>query len=132
MSAPESDRRVIEHRLVAAHLHAAVERHRRWCRDNGTRVPPGLLALVDIVSGGQEPSSSPPDLHPGEDAGVPLAVDYQEAGRLLGGISVSSVYRMVRDGKLQAIRVGTAKRIPRTELERFVDEQLPRRDGPAR
>ena len=108
---------------VAAHLSAAVERHRRWCRDNGHSVPPELLDLVVIVSGGQAPSESAGDLDAGEDGGVAIALDYAEAGRLIG-VSASTVYRLVRDGKLHAVSVGAAKRIPRSELERFVDEQL--------
>ncbi len=95
-------------------------------------MPPGLLSLVAIVSGSQEPSKSPTGLDPGDDAGVPLAYDYTEAGRLLG-VSPSSVYRLVRDGKLRAVTVGAARRIPRSELERFVDDQLAStvRGGPA-
>ncbi len=87
-------------------------------------VPPGLLTLVAVVTGGQEPSESPADLGPGDDAGVPLAVDYSEAGRLLGGVSVSSIYRLVKAGRLQSVRVGAARRIPRSELQRFVDGQV--------
>lgn len=88
--------------LVAAHLVAAVERHRRWCRDNGVPVPPELPTLASIVSGGQESSKSLGALDPGDDGGVTIAVDYAEAGRLIG-VSSSTVYRLVRDGKLHAI-----------------------------
>ncbi len=109
---------------MAAHLHAAVERHRRWCRDNGITVPSSLLTLVDIVTIGQEPSECPSELNLGDDGGVALAVDYQEAGRLLGGSSVSTVYRLVKSGRLRAVTVGTAKRVPRSELERFIRDQL--------
>ena len=108
---------------VAAHLAVAVERHRRWCRDNGEPVPADLFALVAIVTGSQQPSKSLADIDPGDDAGVPLAVDYSEAGRLLG-VSPSSIYRLVRDGKLRAVTVGAAKRVPRAELERYIADQL--------
>jgi excisionase family DNA binding protein len=106
---------------VVAHLERAVEMHRRWCRDQRIRVPAELDALLEVLRSCQEPSSAPPRLGPGDDAGVPLAYPYDEAGRLLA-VSSSTITRMVADGRLRAVTIGRARRIPRTELERLLEE----------
>ncbi len=58
-----------------------------------------------------------------DDAGMPLAYDYGQAGRLLG-VSASTITRMVDDGRLRAIAIGRNKRVPLSEIQDFVQEQL--------
>ena len=113
--------------LVAAHLERAVENWRRWCRDQGIAVPAELFQLVAIVSNGPEHSDLGDSVDLGDDAGVPIAVTYSEAARLLM-VSPSTINRLVRDERLATVAAGRARRIPRTELERFVAEQM---KGPA-
>lgn len=61
------------------------------------------------------------------DAGLPLdcigtlAVDYETAGRLLGGFSIRTVRQLVADRKLVAFRVGSSPRIELTELLDFIE-----------
>lgn len=38
-----------------------------------------------------------------------------------------TVYRLLEEGKLRAVRVRAALRIPRAELEKFIADQLPQR-----
>ena len=108
---------------VAAHLARALEQHRRWARDNGYQVPAELAALLAIVSGGQGRTSPLPGSDASDDAGVPIAYDYDESGRLLK-CSARTIRRLVESGQLRSITVGSAPRIPRSELERFVADQL--------
>lgn len=53
----------------------------------------------------------------------PLAVNYVEAGRLLGVCS-RVVWQLVKDHKLQATRIGRSVRIPISELEAFIARQV--------
>jgi excisionase family DNA binding protein len=48
-----------------------------------------------------------------------LAVTYREAAESLG-VCERVVWQLVKDGKLQAVRIGRSVRIPVKELERFV------------
>lgn len=109
--------------LWSAHLAHAVERHRRHCRDNGIAVPVELFALVELLSGHQELPEPWPLPRPGDDAGVPMAVDFTEAGRLLS-VSTSTVRRLVKAGDLAAVDIGQrGRRIARAELVRYLDEK---------
>jgi len=116
---------------VAAHLARALEQHRRWARDNGETVPAELGVLLRIVSGGQERTTSLPGSDAADDAGVPIAHDYDEAGRLLK-CSARTIRRLVDAGQLRSITVGSAPRIPRSELERFVADQLDHPEEPTK
>ena len=49
-----------------------------------------------------------------------LAYPFEEAGRLLG-VSESTIRRLVEQGTLKAIRVGSQPRVPRTELYRLLE-----------
>lgn len=98
--------------------------HRRWCRDNGYQWPEEFDQLLAIVAGGgQGVTGSDDELDLSEDAGVPLAYDYDETGRLLR-CSERTVRRLVKAGQLRSILVGSSPRIPRSEIERFVADQL--------
>lgn len=88
-------------------------------------MPPDLLLLVRVVTGPQEQSKRDPRLQLPDDEGVPVVVDYSEAARLLS-VSASTVARMVKAGQLRTVTFGAAKRIPRSEIERVVDEQMAR------
>jgi excisionase family DNA binding protein len=108
---------------VAAHLHRAIEAHRRWCRDQAIPVPPELDQLLSLVSGGQGLTEPPPVLRSGDDPGMPLALTFDDAGRLLE-VSARTIKRLVDAGKIRSISVGHAPRIPREEIERFIADQL--------
>ncbi|MFT5328412.1 MAG: excisionase family DNA binding protein [Planctomycetaceae bacterium] len=57
---------------------------------------------------------------PRVDQGQPkMAVSYQGASKALD-VCERSVWQLVKDGKLKAIRIGRSVRIPVSELERFV------------
>lgn len=58
---------------------------------------------------------------PRNDRGNKLAVTYREAADSIG-VCERTVWGLVRDGKLRAIQIGRAVRIPVAELERFVSE----------
>jgi excisionase family DNA binding protein len=113
---------------AARHLAVAVEHHCRWARDNGITVPADLLDLVRIVSGGQDVTNEPDDLDLSDDAGMSLAVDYRNAGRLLGGVSARTVRRLVDDGELRSVPVGARRVIPRTELVAYLERWLAEKD----
>lgn len=51
-----------------------------------------------------------------------LAVKYREAGKALD-VCERTIWGLVRDGKLRAIRVGRSVRIPVSELERFITDR---------
>ncbi len=60
---------------------------------------------------------------PTADRGLkPLAVTYDEAGKMLGVCS-RVVWQLVKDEKLNATRIGRSVRIPIAELERFIQTQ---------
>ena len=54
---------------------------------------------------------------------APLLLTVDEACRELH-ISKFTLYGLFRSGKLRKIKVGTATRVPRSELERWIDDQL--------
>lgn len=49
----------------------------------------------------------------------PLAVDLQQAANLVG-VSVFTLRRRIKDGRLRAIRIGTRLLVPTEELRRLV------------
>lgn len=58
---------------------------------------------------------------PRNDQGNKLAVTYREAADSIG-VCERTIWGLVRDRQLRAIRVGRSVRIPVAELERFVSE----------
>ena len=52
----------------------------------------------------------------------PMAVTYREAGKKLS-VCERTVWGLVRDGRLRAVKIGRAVRIPVSELERFIADQ---------
>jgi excisionase family DNA binding protein len=55
------------------------------------------------------------------DRGNKLAITYREAADSIG-VCERTIWGLVRDGQLRALRVGKSVRIPVAELERFVSE----------
>ena len=58
---------------------------------------------------------------PRNDRGNKLAVTYREAADSIG-VCERTIWGLVRDGQLRAIRIRRSVRIPVAELERFVSE----------
>lgn len=52
-----------------------------------------------------------------------ILVNEKEAGRLLG-VSDRTVWQLRKDGKLRAVKIGAAVRYARSELDRFVQDQM--------
>ena len=52
-----------------------------------------------------------------------VALTYRKAGQALG-VCERVVWQLVKDGWLKAIRIGRSVRIPVTEVERFVADQI--------
>lgn len=55
-----------------------------------------------------------------------LAYPVNEAARLIGGLSRSTVYELIKSGEIKVIKVGTRTLIPRGELEVFIAARLER------
>ena len=80
---------------------ALYQRHLRLSRQH---VPPGLSDLIAMLDDPSRPEAPLVDA-----AGValePELVNYETAGRLLGGISVRTVERLVEEGRLEKVSVG--------------------------
>jgi excisionase family DNA binding protein len=56
------------------------------------------------------------------DVDSPLLLRVPEVARTLG-IARSLAYEMARDGRLPAIHIGRAVRVPRRRLEAWIDER---------
>lgn len=55
--------------------------------------------------------------------GRPLAYNYEDAGKMLGGMSAKTIYRMVKGGQLLPVRgEGRTRLIATFELERWIHE----------
>jgi DNA binding domain, excisionase family len=69
------------------------------------------------------------DLLPPDGTGVPrILLTVNEAARALA-LSRSSVYRLVRAGKIRTVHVTRKACVPVTELDRFVTEQFEAQRG---
>jgi len=58
----------------------------------------------------------------------PLAVSVEEAARLLG-ISRSKMYLLLNDGRIDSLRIDTARRIPMDSIRSFVERNRIAADG---
>lgn len=67
--------------------------------------------------GGNAPAPS------GQEQSQPLAVDEREAARLLG-ISQRTLWGLADAGKVRAVKIGTRKLYPVSELQRYLQAQL--------
>lgn len=91
-------------------------------------VPPPGVTIVAHVS--PVAHFEPKSVNPGhgvatapavaDHADMGLTLSLQEAGSLLGGISESTVKRLVANGELPYIQVGKRRRIARHDLEQYV------------
>ncbi len=85
------------------------------------------LAVLQAVTRSARVSGDQP-LRRGDDPAdtapmPPLALSYVDAGRLLD-VSESTVKRLVVAGQLRAIDVGRSRRVPVSEVERYIARQL--------
>jgi len=53
----------------------------------------------------------------------PMAVNVETAGELLS-ISRTQAYKIIRDGELKTVDIGSKKIVPLTEIQRFLDAKL--------
>lgn len=53
----------------------------------------------------------------------PVLITEKEAARLLGCCE-RSVWQMRKDGKIRCVKIGTAVRYARSEIDRFVESQM--------
>ena len=78
------------------------------------------VALVGVLAGRSEPisfDSAPiPDYGDGEERPV---LRVKEAAEVLA-VSASQVHRLIRDGRLRAVRFGSDRRVRRTDLDSFI------------
>jgi excisionase family DNA binding protein len=107
---------------LVPHLSLAVSKHLKWCRHNGLPAPAGMVDLLSALEdrGGQSGTSvafepSLPDAR---------LVGYKEAAAVLG-VSVKTVQRRVRAGRLPAVSVGARRLIPVSALDELVDGRAP-------
>lgn len=99
----------LEEKLVVANrrlpdLHVAMRNHLSGVL---ARQEPALLAAEDASCDGADMCS------------LPLLLTYQEAA-IQTRLSVSTIERAVRDGRLRAVREGRAVRIRPADLEQYV------------
>lgn len=64
-----------------------------------------------------------PSVHTQTNPTPRLAYPIDEAATLLG-VSRWSVYKLIREGKLQPVRIGARQRIPAEELARMTQPQV--------
>lgn len=60
---------------------------------------------------------------------APLLVNPEEAARVLG-IGRTRTYALIASGELQSVKLGRARRIPRTALEDYVARLVAEQNGP--
>jgi excisionase family DNA binding protein len=56
------------------------------------------------------------------DYATPRAYNQSDARELLGGISRTTLYRLISGGKIRAVKIGRRLMIPSDEIERVVSE----------
>jgi excisionase family DNA binding protein len=102
---------------VAQHMRLALASHGQWCRKNAVAMPAELSALLEVLPANAR--QRPPFRADPEPPGDAAAMTFAEAARALG-CSTRTVSRLVGGGRLAAVGVGSGKRIPAVEVERFV------------
>lgn len=53
----------------------------------------------------------------------PILIPEKEAARLLG-ICDRTLWQLRKDGKIKAVKIGAAVRYARSELDRFIEDQM--------
>lgn len=107
--------------VAARHLARAIEAHARWCRANGVRLPAALGDLALLATAGQGTTNANLAEELADDGAMsPLVYTYAEAAERLR-VSERTVQRLVAEGRLPAVEVGTRNpRITRQDLEEYV------------
>lgn len=100
--------------LEAAHLKVALVNHRRWCRTQGVAMPEALAALLDGLTARSGPER--PEVDRGGARPDAALMTYEGAARVLD-CSGRTVRRLVRSGRLPAVRIGRAVRIRVGDVE---------------
>ena len=119
--------------VAARHLTRALEVHRRWCRDNGVRLPAALSDLALLATAGQGTTNGHGAEELADDGHMsPLVYTYAEAAERLR-VSERTVQRLVAEGRLPAVEVGTRNpRIAVEDLENYVAQlRAPTEEVPA-
>jgi excisionase family DNA binding protein len=114
---------IIVDRVAEQHLARAVDSYVVGLRRNGIAVPPELAALVAAFTASSrlQPTGRAED-HDDDDAGrMPLLLDYDEVGQLLG-VSDRTVQRLVADGALPSVTIGRSRRVRPEDLREYVNE----------
>ncbi len=110
------------------HLLRALQRHQDVMRINGARMP---QALHDLAVRLREVQDGPRVDVPATNLHVEqvLLLDLQDAAEHLG-VSMSTVKRLIGNGVLASVRVGSSRRVRRVDLAAYV-ENLPVGGGEA-
>jgi excisionase family DNA binding protein len=67
---------------------------------------------------------------PVRDVGEPLMLTYKEA-RIKLGVSLSQLYKLMKDGEIRALDLGPqVRRIPTSELDAWLDRKMAEQFGP--
>lgn len=110
------------------HLLRALQRHQDVMRINGARMPQRLHDLavrLREVQDGSRVDVPATNLHVEQ----VLLLDLQDAAEHLG-VSMSTVKRLIGNGVLASVRVGSSRRVRRVDLAAYV-ENLPVGGGEA-
>lgn len=106
----------------ATYIVAALRAHRLRVERNGGAVPRLAVDLEAAFSArhGQERPTFGDSVGPGDSDRVsPLLLDYDAAGSALS-LSERTIRRLVREGRLPAVKVGGSMRIKTVDLDAFV------------
>lgn len=110
---------------LAGHVAVALGFHRRWLAGRGWALPAGFdelaAAMQDAASTGQARTNIANIVDLDQVGAVPLALNYDDTGRLLG-CSSRQVRRLVTDGRLPFIQLGGLVRIRRTDIDAFLEQ----------
>lgn len=111
---------------VAAHLALALETYGRLLRDAGREPPVGLVEAARQIRfqvTGVQGGSFADALTAAVDSvsmDERVLLPYDEAAHRLG-VSKSTVKRLVADGKIKSVKVASASRIHRDDLDAYAD-----------
>lgn len=103
---------------LTAHLAHAVSAHLGWCRTNAIPPPEAMAAFLAALMAHSGPER--PELASEQAGAQSDAVGYEGAAARLG-VSVRTVRRMCRDGRLPSVRVGRRVLVPVQALASYVE-----------
>lgn len=117
--------------VLAWHVATALQAHARACRNDGDRLPPELEALRACLSQAWEgPEGTKLALRGPMSQHPPMLLTIAQAADQLA-LSERQVKRLIADGRLASVRIGTARRVRRADLAAFVAGLAPSADGEA-